>query len=77
LCLLLSLTLSPFIANLLANIAKHLTNGSVRVGGLRVDLPGVRLALWFGGAVTILSGLVARLLMRRVQHTSAVDGSPA
>ncbi len=77
LCLLLSLTLSPFIANLLANIAKHLTNGSVHFGALRIDLPGVRLALWLGGVVTILSGLFARFLMRRVQHTSAVDGSPA
>jgi dTMP kinase len=77
LCLLLSLTLSPFIANLLANIANHLTNGSVHFGALRVDLPGVRLALWLGGVVTILSGLAARLLMRRVQQTSAVDGSPA
>jgi dTMP kinase len=77
LCLLLALTLSPFIANLLSNIAQHLTNGSVHLAGVHVDLPGVRLALWLGGFVTICSGLAARVLMRRVQTASSVDGTPA
>ena len=74
LCLLLSLTISPFIANLLANIADHVTNGSVDVAGLHVELPGVRLALWLGGLVTVLSGLAARVLMRR-PRPSPVDGA--
>ena len=77
LCLLLALTLSPFFANLLGNIAQHLTNGSVDVVGLHVDLPGVRLALWAGGLLTVFSGLAARVLMRRMRKSSAVDGAPA
>jgi dTMP kinase len=77
LCLLLALTLSPFFANLLGNIAEHLTNGSVDLAGLHVELPGVRLALWAGGLLTVFSGLAARLLMRRMRTSSAVDGAPA
>ena len=77
LCLLLSLTISPFIANLLGNIAQHVNNGQLHIATVHVDLPGVRLALWAGGAVTVLSGLAARFLMRRVKTTGAVDGLPA
>lgn len=77
LCLLLSLTVSPFIATLLGKFAKHLNHGSVDLAGVHVELPGVRLALWLGGLVTVLSGLAARVLMRRVQDTSAVDGASA
>ena len=73
LCLLLSLTITPFIANLLANIANHLTDGSVDLAGWHIELPGVRLALWFGGLVTVLSGLAARVLMRRAQKSTTVS----
>jgi dTMP kinase len=76
-CLLLALTISPFIANLLGNIATHVNNGQLHIATVHVDLPGVRLALWGGGAVTVLSGLAARVLMRRVKITGAVDGLPA
>jgi len=77
LCLLLALTLSPFFANLLGNIAQHLSDGSVDFAGLHVDLPGVRLALWAGGLLTVFSGLAARVLMRRMRKTSPIDGAPA
>jgi MFS family permease len=76
-CLLLALTLSPFLSNLLGSLAKHLNHGSVHLGGVRVELPGVRLALWFGGGITVVSGLAARFLMHRVKTTTAIDGSPA
>ena len=66
LCLLLALTLSPFFANLLGNIAQHLTDGSVDVAGLHVELPGVRLALWAGG-------LVDRVLRTRGARVDATD----
>jgi dTMP kinase len=76
-CLLLALTISPFIENLLGNVAQHVNDGQLHVATVHVDLPGVRLALWAGGAVTVLSGLAARFLMRRVKTTGAVDGLPA
>ena len=76
LCLLLALTLSPFFANLLGNIAEHLAHGTVHFAGIHVDLPGVRLALWAGGLLTVVSGLAARVLMRRAEKTAPV-GEPS
>jgi hypothetical protein len=77
LCLLLALTLSPLFANLFGNISDHLVSGSVDVAGVHVALPGVRLALWAGGLLTVFSGLAARVLMRRVSKSTAVDGASA
>jgi len=65
LCLLLSLTVGPFAASALGAISDHWVDGEVEVGSLSVSLPGVRLALWLGGAVTVLSGVLARRRMRR------------
>jgi len=65
LCLLLSLTLGPFTASLLGAISDNTVDGIVDFGSFTVSLPGVRLALWLGGVVCILSGLFARRRMRR------------
>ena len=59
-CLLLSLTIGPFVSSGLGSLSKAVTNGSVRLGSVHLSLPGARLALWFGGAVTIVSGVRAR-----------------
>jgi dTMP kinase len=64
-CLLLSLTIAPFIAGALNAISQHAVNGRARIGSFHFALPGVRLALWLGGGVTVLSGLAARRRMRR------------
>jgi dTMP kinase len=64
-CLLLSLTVAPFIAGALNAISQHTVNGRAHIGNFHFALPGVRLALWLGGAVTVLSGLAARRRMRR------------
>jgi dTMP kinase len=66
-CLLLSLTIAPFIAGALNAISQHTVNGHVHIGRLHISLPGARLALWLGGGVTVLSGLAAQRRMRRPQ----------
>jgi len=71
LCLLLSLTLGPFVSSALGSISKAITNGSVRVGTAHLSLPGPRLALWFGGLVTVLSGVLARRRMRMARRADA------
>jgi dTMP kinase len=76
-CLLLALTVSPFVANLLGTLAKHVNHGTLHLAGLHVDLPGVRLALWLGGAITLLSGLAARVMMRRSTTTAAQGAATA
>ena len=71
LCLLLSLTVGPFVASGFDAISKDVTDGVLKVGPWHLGLPGVRLALWFGGGMTILSGLAARRRMRKVHHAQA------
>jgi dTMP kinase len=66
-CLLLSLTIAPFVAGALNAISQHAVNGRARIGSFHIALPGVRLALWLGGGVTVLSGLAAQRRMRKAQ----------
>ncbi len=66
LCLLLSLTLGPFAASILGAVSEETVDGVVEIGSFTISLPGVRLALWLGGVITILSGLFAR---RRMRHS--------
>ena len=68
LCLLISLTIWPFIAGALNAIFEHAVNGHVDFGGFGIALPGVRVALWLGGAVTIVSGLAAQRRMRKAHQ---------
>ena len=61
-CLLLSLTIGPFMLAWLGAIARRRSpnNQRARSAIVHLSLPGVRLALWLGGLVTVLSGLFAR-----------------
>ena len=63
LCLLLSLTIWPFIAGALNAISRHTLNGDPRRDGCTSRCPGVRLALWLGGGITVMSGLAAQRRM--------------
>jgi dTMP kinase len=67
-CLLLSLTIGPFVSSGLGSLSNAVTKGSVKLGGIHLSLPGPRLALWFGGIITILSGVGARRRMRMAQR---------
>ncbi|MCC6338474.1 MAG: MFS transporter [Acidimicrobiia bacterium] len=70
-CLLVSLTVSPLFADLFNWISKLvLVDRSVSLGDFAYGLPGVRLALWGGGLVTTLSGLVAHRQVRRAMKPS-------
>ncbi len=48
-------------------VERPITDGSVKFGSVHLSLPGARLALWFGGLITILSGVAARRRMRMAQ----------
>jgi dTMP kinase len=73
LCLLLSLTIGPFMATAFGALSEHWVDGAVEVAGATVSLPGVRLALWVGGAITVVSGLMAYRRMTRAQRAEMVD----
>jgi MFS family permease len=74
LCLLLSLTVSPLFADLydwlfgLVSSSQH-----VQLGGFSYSFPGVRLALWGGGVLTIVSGIYARRQVLRYRDGEGGD----
>jgi dTMP kinase len=76
LCLLLSLTVSPLFADLydwlfsLVNSSQH-----VQFGGFSYSFPGVRLALWGGSLLTIVSGVYARRQVLRYREQNGTDTS--
>jgi dTMP kinase len=69
LCLLLALALAPWLAGALDSLSDRFFDGTIDVG-FRVAIPGVRLAFWLGGLVTVAAGLVAGRDMRRVRRTA-------
>jgi dTMP kinase len=71
LCLLLSLTIGPFVAAALGAISSRAINEEVVIGSAHLSLPGVRLALWLGGIITIFSGVAARRRMRMAKAQAA------
>jgi len=77
LCLLFSLTISPLFADVYQWLVDTIGVGRVTAGGFSYAFPGVRLALWAGGLVTILSGLYARHELRALRQERTVARHPA
>jgi dTMP kinase len=78
LCLLLSLTVSPLFADLFHWVGGQVIPGrSVTLGGFRYTFPGVRWALWGGGAVTLAAGWYADRELRSLRRAGAATGSGA
>jgi dTMP kinase len=75
LSLLLSLTISPFVAGAFGTLSKRLVDGQLPIGSAHLALPGVRLALLLGGAITVVAGLAARRRMRKTPPVVEVAGS--
>jgi dTMP kinase len=64
-CLLLSLAVSPWMASLLGSLSGSLFTNRVIDIGIKVYVPGVRLAFWLGGFMTVAAGLVVSRDMLR------------
>jgi dTMP kinase len=68
-CLLFSLAASPWLSGALDSISGALFDGRVIDIGIPVAVPGVRLTLWLGGAVTVGVALfVSRDMLRARTH---------
>jgi dTMP kinase len=74
LCLLIAFAVGPFMAEAANSISGRILTDHIwhLPGGREVYLPGVRITLWFAGALILLAGLVAFWSLRR-----APQGSPA
>ncbi len=74
LCLLLSLTVSPLFADLYDWLFGLVSNSQhVQFGGFSYSFPGVRLALWGGGVLTVVSGVYARRQVLRYRNENGGD----
>ena len=73
LCLLISLTVGPFVATALGAVSDVWVDEDVAIGSFTISLPGVRLALWLAGIITILSGLGTRRRMRRAHDEDSAE----
>ncbi len=69
LCLLVSLTISPLFADLFDWLTEIVLgpDRTATIGDFSYAIPGVRVALWGGGLVTLASGILARYLVRRAR----------
>ena len=83
LCLLISLTISPLWADFWDWVTSNLfTNQTIDIGPYLYALPGVRIALWGGGLITLGAGLVAWTSVRRAirgveSSTASPSGEPS
>jgi MFS family permease len=76
LCLLVALAIAPLFSDLfewLFDVSGLSQN--IRLGGFGYSFPGVRLALWGGGATTILAGLYARRSLQRYHAAHGEDST--
>lgn len=66
-CLLVALVVSPLFADFWDWVVNDLIGvGTVSVGQVDYSFPGVRIALWCGGLLTLFAGLYARWSMKRI-----------
>jgi len=63
-CLLMAFAVAPILSSLLGKLSDALVGGSITIGDATLELPGVRLTLWLGGAIIMAAGVLASRSMR-------------
>ena len=77
LCLLISLTVSPLWADFWDWVTEHLlAHQAVHVGSYTYVLPGVRIALWGGGIITFVGGVVSWRSIRKARRDDDTTAQP-
>jgi len=77
-CLLIALVVSPLWADFWDWIINDLFNaGIVTIGQVQYSFPGVRIALWGGGMITLGAGLYARWSMKNADRAEVEDSDIA
>jgi dTMP kinase len=78
LCLLIALTISPLWADFWSWVSTELfgSDQAVTLGPYTYALPGVRIALWGGGLITLGAGFVAWRSIRRAEREAQEAGEP-
>jgi dTMP kinase len=79
LCVLVSMIAGPLVAAALGGLAESRTGGTIEIGALTVEIPGVRLALWLGALIIIVAGFLTRRSVRSGarDHAAKVSDHPS
>ena len=76
-CLLISLVISPLWADFWDwVVGLFVSNHTVSLGGASYAFPGVRIALWGGGLITLAAGWWARHTVLRARRSDAALATP-
>ncbi len=73
LCLLLSFTVGPLLADRLDDLAPHIANGVITFMGLEIVLSGVRLTLWFAASIILVAGIGSIIRFRSDDHSDGLN----
>jgi dTMP kinase len=74
-CILASMVIGPLLAAGLGELSTSLVGGVLEAGPASVAVPGVRLALWFGGLVIVAAGFLSLHAIRRGARVAAAPGA--
>ena len=77
LCLLIAMTVGPFLSELLDRVSSSLWDRKITVVGLEIAVPGVRLTLWLAGMIIIAAGGLAALSLRAGEKARQVAAAQA
>ncbi len=78
LCVLISFAVGPFLSELLGELSRSVfTDGHVRLFGMAIAVPGVRLTLWTAALIIIGAGFIAAASMRDAARKDLVDSPNA
>lgn len=64
LCVLLSMVIGPLLAEILGELSDRFLDGALRLPGITLPLPGVRLTLWLAAGIIMGAGVIVRGTLR-------------
>lgn len=73
LCLLLAMTIGPFLAEGLDSLTRRWWDGRVSPVGFHIDIPGVRVTLWLAGLIIVAAGALSWWSLRSRDRRVVVD----
>lgn len=79
LCVLVSMIAGPLVAAALGELAESRAGGTIELGALTIEIPGVRLALWLGALIIVVAGFLTRHSVRSGarDHAAKVSDHPS
>jgi hypothetical protein len=64
LCLLIAMMVGPLLTEVLDHLSNRWWHRQAELVGVQMALPGVRLTLWFAGAIIVVAGWLAAVSLR-------------